>query len=180
MLITVRNLRSPVFWLVSGLALVACSPDDSAPQPEFHMQLTTTEVMAHVIDPAAWGLWGRAGTITDEEGETSLTPDTEEEWAAAENEAAIVAEAGNLLQLPGRIRILEEDDKGDWSRFARQLSERALEVLAATEARDADLMFEAGGRLYEACVACHEKYYVPFLEEDETTPAPTVDKTVRP
>lgn len=179
--VTLRILRLLGLWLVAGLVLAACSPrEPAAAQPEFHTQLTTIEVMAHVVDPAAWGLWGRAGTITNEEGETSLTPDTEEEWAAAENEAAIVAEAGNLLQLPGRIRVIEENDNGDWPRFAKQLSVRALEVLAATEQRDPDLMFEAGGRLYEACVACHEKYYVPFLQENQTTPAPTIDKTVRP
>lgn len=158
--------------------MAACSPRE--PEVEFHTKLTTLELMAHVIDPAAWGLWGRAGTVTDASGETDLAPDTDEEWAAGENEAAIIAEAGNLLLLPGRIRTVEEDDNGDWSKFARQLSQRGLEVMAATEARDTEEMFAAGGRLYEACVACHEKYYVPFLEEGETTPAPTIDQTVRP
>jgi hypothetical protein len=176
-----RTIRLAVSGIAAAAILVACGePRAEEPKVEFQTKLTTLEVMAHVVDPAAWGLWGRAGTITNEEGETSLTPDTEEEWAAAENEAAIVAEAGNLLQLPGRIRVLEEDDNGDWTKFAQQLSQRALDVLAATEQRDPDLMFETGGRLYEACVACHEKYYVPFLNEEQTTPAPTRDKTVRP
>ena len=102
MSVTFRFRRLSGLAVLAGLLAAACTPEDTnpAPQPDFHTRLTTTEVMAHVIDPAAWGLWGRAGTITNEEGETSLTPDTEEEWAAAENEAAIVAEAGNLLLYP--------------------------------------------------------------------------------
>jgi hypothetical protein len=176
-----RTISLTMSGIAAAVVLTACGePRVEQPKVEFQTKLTTLEVMAHVVDPAAWGLWGRAGTVTNEEGETSLTPDTEEEWAAAENEAAIVAEAGNLLQLPSRIRVLEEDDNGDWPKFAQQLSQSALEVLAATEQRDPDLMFETGGRLYEACVACHEKYYVPFLKEEQTTPAPTLDKTVRP
>jgi hypothetical protein len=28
-------------------------------------------------------------------------------------------------------------------------------------------MFDTGGELYQACVACHDKYYVPFLKDGE-------------
>ena len=82
-----------------------------------------------------------------------------------------MAEGGNLLLLPDRVRSLADGDR-DWSLYAKDLTDRALALKASTEARDKDRMFDDGGRLYEACVACHEKYYVPFLKEDETTAAP--------
>jgi hypothetical protein len=110
-----------------------------------------------------------------ENGVVDLAPDTPEEWAAAESEATIVAEGGNLLLLPGRVRVIldKEDepdpaDGGDWTKFSLEMTKRALAVKAATAARDKEKMFETGGELYQACVACHDKYYVPFLEEGES------------
>ena len=82
------------------LVLAACS---KPPQPiAFDTTLSTKDLMKHVIDPAAQGLWGRAGTIDTAAGTVDLAPDTEAEWKAAEAEAATVAEAGNLLLVPGR------------------------------------------------------------------------------
>ncbi|MDP3738431.1 MAG: hypothetical protein Q8R02_13640 [Hyphomonadaceae bacterium] len=164
-------MRMSFMVVSSWLAFLAgCAP----PKPDvvFDTTFPTKQIMAHIINPAAVGLWGRAGTWEDENGVEDLAPDTPDQWAEAENEAAIVAEGGNLLLLPGRIRVLEEGDNGDWSRFALQLVAQAREVKIATEARDKERMFDAGGDLYQVCVACHEKYYVPFLEEGETTAAP--------
>ncbi len=153
-----------VLFAVSGLC-VACERREAETPPAFDASLSMAELMAHVIDPAAQGVWSRAGWIIDESGETALFPAIEAEWAAAENAAAMVAEGGNMLMLPGRVRVLAEDDNGDWVRFAQLLSERAHAVRAATEARQPQAMFDAGGELYQACVACHEKYYAPFLQE---------------
>jgi hypothetical protein len=151
--------------LIAGLCLAACTPPAPEVKAEFDLTLSVQELMAHVIDPAAQGVWSRAGWFIDESGESSLFPEIEAEWAAAENAAAMVAEGGNMLLLPGRALVLPEGDNGDWAKFARVLSERALAVKAATEARDTQAMFDTGGDLYQACVACHEKYYTPFLQE---------------
>jgi hypothetical protein len=153
------------FLPLLAAACIGCGQAEESPTVAFDTTLSTAELMAHVIDPAAQGVWSRAGWIMDANGETALFPTIESEWAAAENAAAMVAEAGNMLLLPGRQRILAEDDNGDWPRFARTLSERAHAVRAATESRQLQAMFDAGGDLYQACVACHEKYYAPFLQE---------------
>jgi hypothetical protein len=151
------------------ILLAACSKP--AAEVSFDTTLSTKELMKHIVDPAAIALWGRAGTEDTQHGTVYLTPDTEEEWALAEHEAAIVAEAGNLLVLPGRVRKLAEAD-GDWVRYSRQMTEQALAVKAATEKRDPDKMFSTGGDLYQACVTCHEKYYIPFLKDGVMTDAP--------
>jgi hypothetical protein len=158
-------LRLFALWLVAGLCLAACTPPEPEPKAEFDLTLSVQELMAHVIDPAAQGVWSRAGWFIDASGESSLFPAIEAEWAAAENAAAMVVEGGNMLLLPSRVRVLAENDNGDWTKFAGVLSERALAVMAATEARDTQAMFDTGGELYQACVACHEKYYAPFLED---------------
>jgi hypothetical protein len=172
-------MRARLVILLAGLA--ACSPQ--AAETPFDTTLSTKDLMLHVIDPAAVGLWGRAGEMQTANGEiVDLAPDTDQEWKSAESEAAIVAEAGNLLILPERVRVLkdakgqpEKADGGDWTKFALEMTQKALAVKAATAARDKAKMFDAGGELYQACVACHDRYYVPFLEEG-TSPNPDAPK----
>ena len=162
-----RFPRSHLLCLSAALVLCACSK----PPTQFDTRLETKEVMAHIVNPAAVALWNRAGDWTDAEGTHDLAPVTDDEWFAGESEAAIVAEAGNLLLIPERVRRLGDNDT-DWTTFAQRLSARASDVMKATEDRNKEAMFDAGGKLYEVCVSCHEKYYIPFLKDDETTAAP--------
>ena len=96
-------MKARLAFILAGLA-ASCGPAPE-PAPAFDTTLTTQQLMLHVIDPAAIALWGRAGEMMTRTASIDLAPDTPEEWAAAENEAAIVAEAGNLLILPGRVRV---------------------------------------------------------------------------
>ena len=141
-------------------ALVACAPK-STEAPPYNIEFPLNEVMGHLIDPAAQVYWHSSGTITTAEGEQSLTPTTEEGWLAAENAMTTVAEAGNLLMLPGRAR-----DNGEWMQLAKQMTDVALTAKAAVLAKDEKGMFDTGGKLYEVCTACHEKYLLPFLGPD--------------
>jgi hypothetical protein len=148
---------------LAAVGFAACS--DKGGSAAFDTTLPTQQVMKHIIDPAAVSLWGRAGTMETDKGTVSLAPQTEAEWAAAEHEAAIVAEGGNLLLLPGRGRKLSGVD-ADWEKYAHALTKQALAVKAATAARDNDRMFKAGGDLYQVCTDCHAKYYIPYLNSD--------------
>lgn len=161
--------------LLASLALFGCGK--SEPRPDFDIRLNIQQVMKHVIDPAAISLWGRAGSDMTDGGEQDLAPTSEADWRAAENEAAIVAEGGNMLLLPGRVLKLDKDDM-EWSALSRRMTDQALAVKAATEARDKAKMFETGGALYEACVACHARYYEPFLDAEgkKKTNAPMPEK----
>lgn len=153
--------RGPV--LIAALVLAACS--DKQTVEKFDTTLTIQEVMKHVIDPAAVALWGRAGSMSDGVTEKSLAPTDEATWRQAENEAATVAEGGNLLLVPGRVLKVNEADTL-WPKLVGDMTREALAVKAATQARDTQKMFDAGGRLYDACTACHKVYYEPFLDSD--------------
>ena len=113
------------------------------------------QTMAWILMPAAEVIWDSAGTIITAEGQTELAPTTPEGWDNVRNHAAIVAETGNLLMMPGRAA------GADWNAYARGLHASGRQALAAAEARDADALFEAGGELYQACVACHARYWLP-------------------
>lgn len=137
--------------LSASLLLAACTPEK---EPEvYRTALPLNDVMGHIISPAAFAFWGAWGQVSNGDGVHDLRPTTEAGWQMAENGAATVAEAANLLLLPSRRR-----DNGDWVRYAHSLSDAALEALEATEARDSARMGVAGGKLNEACEACHQKY----------------------
>lgn len=133
-----------------AVLLAACQPDPAAEKHPLEM----AELMAHVIDPAAFMVWKSAGVEVTEAGERELYPTTDEGWMVVENGAAIVAEAGALLKLPGRPR----EPEADWNRYADLMTERALAVMAAAEAKDKQAVFDAGGRLYEVCQGCHQQF----------------------
>lgn len=143
-----------------ALALMACTPKKPeappAAQAQFNTDLPMAELMGHVVDPAAWTYWRGSGSEVTEKGEKDLTPTTEEGWTQLENGAATLIEAGNLLQMPGRVRAPE----ADWNRYARDLTTRAIAAKAAAEKHDTQGVFDEGGRVYEVCTACHKQFVI--------------------
>jgi len=149
-----RQLSVWALGLTAALLLTSCGK----PKPALYdTSLPVLEVMDHLIDPGAWAFWRASGEVTEEAGTKSLRPTTEEGWLAAENGAVQVAEGGNLMLLPGRVRDEE------WIRLAKKLTQDGLEAKAATEAKDSDRMFVAGAEMFKTCKACHAKY-VPALQ----------------
>ena len=140
----------PAYSLAAAL-LSACS---YAPPP-YEPVADVRQIMEWILDPAADGIWDSAGTIITAEGRTELAPTTDAGWDDVRRHATILAEAANLLMLPGRAA------GPDWIAYAQALRTTGRQALAAAEARDADALFDAGGQLYQACVACHTQYWVP-------------------
>lgn len=144
--------------------LTACSPQKpaatkaAAPTAEakFNYDLPMTEVMGHVIDPAAWTYWRGSGTEVTAKGERDLSPTTEEGWTELENGAAVLIEAGNILQLPGRTR----EPVADWNKYAQQLTARGREAKEAAEKHDKAAVYAKGGEVYEVCTACHKQFVI--------------------
>jgi hypothetical protein len=111
-------------------------------------------------------LWARSGDVETEDGSQGINPASEDAWKAAQNEASILAEAGNMLMLPERIRKLDPADE-DWTKISVQFSQAALAMKASAAAKDVDKMTTTGGDLYDGCTNCHEKYYIPFLKDGQ-------------
>jgi len=141
-------------------ALAACSPTGPAAKgagdAKFNSDLPMTEFMGHFVDPAAFMYWKNSGTMVDEKGEHDLSPTTDEGWDVLVTGATMLVEAGNVLQLPGRVR----EPVADWNKYSQMLSERAMIARAAAEKHDKDAVFEQGAKVYEVCVACHEQFVI--------------------
>jgi hypothetical protein len=142
------------------VALCSCKSEPPPPaaakaaqtSTQFEEVVEVKQLMTWIIEPSADVIWGSTGTVVTAEGEQNMRPETDEQWTAIRNAAATVAESGNLLLTPGRIR----DE--DWVKHVRELTRTAKEVLAAAEAKDVDTLFTAGGDVYLVCSACHEQY----------------------
>lgn len=147
--------------VIAMAALCACESKAPAPSEaaaktsaaEYHPVADMKELMNWVLEPYSDVIWEAVGSVTDEHGTKELAPQTDEEWTNIRNAAAVVAESGNLLLMPGRAR-----DEGDWVKHSHDLTKAAQAVLLAAEAKDTASLFTAGGDMYLVCTACHEQY----------------------
>jgi hypothetical protein len=146
------------------LALAACEAPPPPPPP-FNTSLALKQVMEWVIDPAADVVWDSVKSVITEKGTKEIAPHTDAEWDAVRNAAATLMEAGNLLMLDGRAK-----DQKEWMTAARRLSDAANQAMKAAQAKNTEAVFTEGGKLYEACRACHLKY-APHLQGDAPAPA---------
>ena len=131
----------------------AAPPPVAAPPVVFNTTIPLRDLMEHMIDPATDVVWAASGTMVDFKGEHDLAPKTDAEWARVHDAAMVVAEGGNLLLLPGRIR-----PGVTWTRQAGRLSTLGLEAMKAADARDKAAMLRIGGDIHDACEECHRVY----------------------
>ena len=63
---------------------------------------TVKDVMKGIIDPTSSVLWNSVGVESGPAGLIDRSPKNDEEWAVVQNNALSLAEAANLLEMPGR------------------------------------------------------------------------------
>ena len=73
-------------------------------------------------------------------------------------------EHSHLHLIPGRA----PEGEADWVRHAQAMTAAALKAQKAAEAQNKQAVFDHGGEIYQACVACHDQYV-------QGNPAATVD-----
>lgn len=80
-------------------------------------------------------------------------PKDENDWAAARRNAMTLAESGNLLMTPGRMR-----DQGDWAKHVKMLVEVGTAAYKAAEEKNSQALTEVAGPLDASCTSCHKLY----------------------
>ena len=148
------HLSSRLPTIVVLVALAACTGQQQFAGPPYEAVADVRQTMELIIDPAADVIWKSAGSIVSAAGEQDLAPTTPEAWAGVKAAAAVLTESGNLLMLPGRSA------GPDWNRHAGDLIGAGKLAIAAAQQQDAGALFDAGGRIYEVCLACHSQYLV--------------------
>ena len=144
---------------VSGIAFIVAGARNAptAGAPEEIVATTPVasirQIMNGVVGPASTVIYRSVATTVSAKGVEETLPRTDEEWAHVANNAAVLAESGNLLLMDDRAV-----DDGDWVKISRELTAAATMALKAAESRSPDGIIEAGGAINETCDNCHAKY----------------------
>jgi hypothetical protein len=203
MALTTRRARIWLALASTSVLCAACAADSpaagepvvAARAPRFHPTATVQEVMDAIVDPAADDIWDAVATTVTVQGAEEHRPQTDEAWLALRRRVIDLAEATNLLVIDGRrvarayvppdgpgvldsIGVQARLDRSPeaFAGFAFGLHEAALQALAAVDARDANALLKAGGRIDAACERCHQAYWYP----DQKIPSPASAGRARP
>jgi hypothetical protein len=126
--------------VVLGLFLAGAA---MAQAPTYQPVGTVRQIMLGIVKPTSDIIFSVPGK----------PPKTDEEWAAVQNAALMLAETGNLLMMPGRSK-----DNGEWMKNAKDLVSTSAAIFKFANAKDAKTLEDLGDKLDENCESCHGKY----------------------
>ncbi len=130
-------------WIVVFILIATASFGQASSGP-FPPTATMKQLMLDLIHPASNDillLIYRGG------------PKDENEWAAVRRNALTLAESGNLLMMPGRMR-----DQGDWMKDVGMLVDAGTAAYKAAEAKNVQELAAVAGPLDASCTSCHKQY----------------------
>jgi hypothetical protein len=82
-------------------------------------------------------------------------------WEAVENSSLAIAEAANLLMIPGRKCANGRNvpiNNADWPGLVQGVREAGMKAYKAAQAKNQDDILDAADTLTVACANCHDKY----------------------
>ena len=195
-LLPVRTAAAFSLCMVLFLA-VACrraaeAPASSAAAPQFTVEATIKDLMLGLIDTSADVVWLSVTTVVSDKGMVDTRPQNDEQWEEVRYGALRLAEAANLLMIPGRktarpgersvapgvelepeeMDVLINKDRAGWNQRAKALHDAAMLAVRAAESHDADKIFEVGETIEHACEGCHRQYWYPNEQIPELPSAP--------
>jgi hypothetical protein len=129
-------------FVVAGCGKGAAPEQAAAPAAPVST-VTTRQIMLGLVIPAADILWGVG----------SQAPADDAAWEKVAANAAMIAEAGNLMSTGARVV-----DQADWLKDVKAMQDAATAAAAGATAKNVDQTSNAGNALYDACDTCHMKY----------------------
>ena len=82
-------------------------------------------------------------------------------WTAIEDSGYALAEAANLLMIPGRVCSNGKPApvaNADWAKFVAGLRDAGMEAVKAAKAKKQDAIVDVADKMTSACSACHDVY----------------------
>jgi len=82
-------------------------------------------------------------------------------WEAFENSSIALAEAANLLTIPGRVCSNGKPvpvQNADWIKFVQGLREASMASYKAAKSKSTDAIVDVSDTLTTACANCHDVY----------------------
>jgi hypothetical protein len=115
----------------------------TTPAPPLRRIGTMSELMVNIIYPYSDAIFYI----------TTRTPTNQAGWNEVAAKALMVAEAANLLMLPGRAR-----DQDQWMKDAKLMLDAGEAAFTAAKNKDVDALAALGEQLQASCVTCHRHY----------------------
>jgi hypothetical protein len=125
-----------------GLFLVFLAVAATAQAPSFQPVGSMSQLMIYVLYPTSDALFYIERN----------PPKSDVEWNAIRTQALTLAEAGNLMMMPNRVR------DGDWNKDAKMLVDVGTKAFKAAMAKDMAGIVALNQELNDACVVCHVQY----------------------
>ena len=188
-------MRRPLPILVYSIALLlvltaaGCNrateatpaPASAVEMPPFITDHPIKEIMLNVVDTNADIVWLSVTTTASAKGLIETRPQNDAEWARVRQAAVTLAEAANLLMIPGRhvarpgeksqtpgvelepaeMEALINKDRPAFYKHAKALYDAAMLAVDAIDKKDANKVFEVGENIDSACENCHKSYWYP-------------------
>ena len=82
-------------------------------------------------------------------------------WEAVENSGLAIAEAANLLLIPGRKcanGLNVPIGNADWAKLVQGLRDAGMKSFKAAQSKNQDNILDAADAMTTACANCHDKY----------------------
>jgi hypothetical protein len=151
--VSVALFISGIAFIVAGARTARAAPAEVAAAVPLTPVADVKQIMNGITGPAATVVYEAVGTVVSASGIQETAPQNDEEWARVGNNAAALAESGNLLMVEGRAI-----DTGDWVKMSRDLVRTASLAVKAAAAKDKEGILTAGSEINETCDNCHAKY----------------------
>jgi hypothetical protein len=152
----------------SGATPAQSSTQSAASRPQSQVHGDLRQVMRGILFPNSNVVFFAQGNDPaavpkDADGTTSVNPlaGVYGGWEAIENSSIALAEAANLLTIPGRMCANGKPvpvQSADWQRFVQGLRDAGMASYKAAQSKDMDKMLDAADTLTNACSECHDVY----------------------
>jgi hypothetical protein len=126
--------------ILVGPELRAQSP---APASDLKVIGTMSELMIRIIYPASDAVFYI----------TTRTPESDVQWGELQGQTLMLAEAANLLMMPGHAR-----DQDRWMTDAKLMRDAGAAAFKAAKAKDVKALEAVNDSLYQSCTTCHMHY----------------------
>jgi hypothetical protein len=147
------------------------------------------DVMHMIVEAQAQVIFDSVAITVTEAGTQERQPTTEEDWDAVLHSAITLAEAANLLTMPGRAVARPEDmntsadpveltpakiqekiaaNPESWLTHAKNLQDVAMRAVKAATDKNVQDLWNVGEPIDQACESCHLEFWYP----DDVRPAP--------
>jgi len=146
----------------------AAKPAPGAPAARYRTHGNLNQVMRGILFPNSNVVFAAqsedfAKIAQDKDPSTATDPlrGVYNSWTAVEDSGYALAEAANLLMIPGRVCSNGKPApvaNADWAKFVAGLREAGMEAVKAAKAKNQDAMLDVSDKMTTACAACHDVY----------------------